>query len=277
MYSYYFKICGFLFSLFLSANYLYAHEIYLKEGKIIEVKSYWEENNVVCYEKFGAVIKIPKSDIKKIECTTEAETKDVLNNELAIDDINSTEELKTIKKQCKVLCEEEYDKCAYRCLENTEQNGNFDTDRVKNCKSECRFQAKICKLVCKDEFMMNNLALLKHEYRISEKPVGEIYYSSGFSRNYLLEQDKKRIQYLEKKMKAVKSRGQQYYENRNKNIKKSNHSYKPALFMYNSDIYFLEIDLIEAKKEYDLHLYGRGLTGVEYDCYKNNFRCNQLE
>ena len=125
--------------------------------------------------------------------------------------------------------------------------------------------------------MINNLAFLKHEYQTSKKPVGEIYSSSGFSKSHLLERDKKRIQYLEKKLKAVKSRGQQYYENRNKNIEKSDHRYKPALFMYNSDVYFRKIDLIEAKKEYDLHLYGRGLTGLEYDCYKNNFRCNQLE
>ena len=70
----------------------------------------------------------------------------------------------------------------------------------------------------------------------------------------------------------LREKGQQYWEDKVKS-----YGDKPAWFLYNRKVYFSEIDLLEAKKEYDLHMNGRGLTGIEYDCYKNNFRCDQLK
>jgi hypothetical protein len=237
------------------------HKIYLKNGRIVEIEDFWKENNNLCYDKFGSVIKIPESNIDKIEYTTKTKTEDVLNNELAITDINSTEELETIEKQCKIFCEEAYEKCAYSCLENTEQN---------NCKSECRFEAKNCKVVCNDEFMKNNLAFLKHEYHTSEKPIGELYYYSGPPD--FLESDKKMVKVAEHKLKKSRKRGRQYWENKVKS-----YGNKPAWFLYNRDVYFREIDLLEAKKEYDLHKYGRRVSFLEYNCHKKNIRCDQIE
>jgi len=61
-----FKIGVFCISLFVVGMAI-ADEIHLKDGRILEVKSYWEEDQLICYQKFGAVIKLPRSKIKEIK------------------------------------------------------------------------------------------------------------------------------------------------------------------------------------------------------------------
>jgi hypothetical protein len=60
------KIGVFCFSLFIVGMAI-ADEIHLKDGRIVEVKSYWEEDQFICYQKFGAVIKLPRSKVKEIK------------------------------------------------------------------------------------------------------------------------------------------------------------------------------------------------------------------
>ena len=42
------------------------YEIRLKDGRTIVTRLQWEEGNFVCYHKYGATMKLPKSDIKEI-------------------------------------------------------------------------------------------------------------------------------------------------------------------------------------------------------------------
>jgi len=50
-----------------------ADEIHLKNGRVIDTDSYWEENDRIAYEMFGATIYIDKSKIKKIVTENENE------------------------------------------------------------------------------------------------------------------------------------------------------------------------------------------------------------
>ena len=174
-----------LLCLIVFASISNGHEIQLKNGRTIQTERYWEDENFLYYEKFCGVIKIPKTNLLKIDSTIEMNIEEVHASDVVIANINSTKELRVIEEQCKISCEnEEYEKCAYQCLENTEQ--------VKKCKTKCRLKAKNCKLVCEDVFMKNNLAFLKHEYENSVKPIGQIYSSSGLPRSHFIEFDKKK-------------------------------------------------------------------------------------
>ena len=44
----------------------FAHEIHLKDGRTIHTKECWQEDGFVTYEKFGAVVRIPKDKVKQI-------------------------------------------------------------------------------------------------------------------------------------------------------------------------------------------------------------------
>lgn len=50
-----------------------ADEIHLKNGRIIKLDSYWEENGNIVYEKFGATLYIDQNKIKKIIKESEEE------------------------------------------------------------------------------------------------------------------------------------------------------------------------------------------------------------
>lgn len=50
----------------LFSNLLLAHEIHLKDGRIIEAESVWEEDNKVFYEKHGATVEFDKTKVKEI-------------------------------------------------------------------------------------------------------------------------------------------------------------------------------------------------------------------
>lgn len=50
---------------------LNAHEILLKSGEIITVKSYWEQGDEIIYQKFGVNVYLKKTDIEKIFNDTE--------------------------------------------------------------------------------------------------------------------------------------------------------------------------------------------------------------
>jgi len=232
---------------------------------MMEVDEFWEENNAVCYEKYGATIKVPKSNIERIEHSEAEEIKDTSNDELTIAGIENTEELKAIEKQCKKSCEDEYEKCAYRCLKNTDDNSS-----ATNCKSECRSKAKNCKWVCKDDFRKNNLAFLKYEYQNSEKPIDEPYTMIGPTKSQLLESDKGRIKYHERKLRESIKRGQKYWEDKFRGG-------QPTWYCYNQDVYRREIELLEAKKRYDLHKYGKRVSGSEYHRYINKLRSEQSQ
>jgi hypothetical protein len=60
-----FKITIVLF-LVLVAELSMAHEIHMKDGRIIKSKTIWEEDELVNYEKFGTVIGIKKDLVKEI-------------------------------------------------------------------------------------------------------------------------------------------------------------------------------------------------------------------
>lgn len=60
-------IIGLYFFIFFIVSLATADEIHLKDGRIISVKSYWEEDQSICYQKFGATIKIQKFKIQEIK------------------------------------------------------------------------------------------------------------------------------------------------------------------------------------------------------------------
>ncbi len=55
-----------LFLVFFFTGISYAHQIVLKNGKIIESSSVIEKETTVSYQKYGGMIAIPRSDVKKI-------------------------------------------------------------------------------------------------------------------------------------------------------------------------------------------------------------------
>jgi len=50
-------------------NPVFADKVYLKSGKVFEVKSYWEEGDSVCFEMYGATLKVHRDKIDRIETT----------------------------------------------------------------------------------------------------------------------------------------------------------------------------------------------------------------
>lgn len=60
-------IIGLYFFMSFIVSLATADEIHLKDGRIISVKSYWEEDQSICYQKFGATIKIQKFKIQEIK------------------------------------------------------------------------------------------------------------------------------------------------------------------------------------------------------------------
>ena len=60
-------IIGLYFFMLFIVSLATADEIHLKDGRIISVKSYWEEDQSICYQKFGATIKIKKFKIQEIK------------------------------------------------------------------------------------------------------------------------------------------------------------------------------------------------------------------
>jgi hypothetical protein len=48
-------------------GFSFAHEIILKDGKVIKSKSVWVDNGYVKYDKFGSIIGIPEERVEKID------------------------------------------------------------------------------------------------------------------------------------------------------------------------------------------------------------------
>lgn len=65
MYKTFLKVIVF-FILIYSASAVNAHEIHMKDGRIIESETVWEENDIVKYQKYEAIIGIKKNLVKKI-------------------------------------------------------------------------------------------------------------------------------------------------------------------------------------------------------------------
>jgi hypothetical protein len=60
------KYWGWILLLVLSTNFVNAHEIHLKSGKIIKTKSVQEKSGMVIYETKGGTVKISKELVRKI-------------------------------------------------------------------------------------------------------------------------------------------------------------------------------------------------------------------
>lgn len=66
-------------------NFAYATEIHLKDGKVLKVQSYWEEDTFLCYEKYGSTVRLQKSMIKEIRESDAKKNESVSKNNIKME------------------------------------------------------------------------------------------------------------------------------------------------------------------------------------------------